>query len=61
MNAKHLFALGTLGLIAMAAQAEQSSGDAGAAERGFYLGGSLGYARGEVDAGDINQRMAVPA
>ncbi len=59
MNRTQFFALGLIGLGIAAAQVQaQTSDDVQTQEKGFYLGGSLGYAQGDVGASDINQRMA---
>lgn len=65
MTPSHLFKLSLISaalLVALNpawAADTQSDSSAGAQfERGFYLGGALGLARGAVDAGEMNQRMA---
>lgn len=59
MPHQSLYNISIAALVVMAtnAVAQQQDG-VGEEAKGFYIGGSLGYARGETGADDINARMA---
>lgn len=60
MNITRFFAFSLVasGIAAAPVHATDTSNQPIDDQRGFYLGGSLGYARGDVGADDINRRMA---